>query len=74
MINDIAINEIVVSNRLPFNKQDFKYFIVSKDNKASGPLCIFFPEMSVYKTYSDKTEWMYFIIKDKKLSDRYLKF
>ena len=32
-INDIDINKIVVFNKLPFYKQDFKYFIGYKDNK-----------------------------------------
>ena len=27
LINDIDINKIVVSNKLPFGDQDFKYFI-----------------------------------------------
>ena len=26
-INDIGVNKLVVSNKLPFGKQDFKYFI-----------------------------------------------
>ena len=26
LINDIDINKIVVSNKLPFGKQNFKYF------------------------------------------------
>ena len=29
-INDIDINKVVVSNKLPFVKQDFKYFIGSE--------------------------------------------
>ena len=29
-INDIDINKVVVSNKLPFVKQDFKYFIASE--------------------------------------------
>ena len=29
-INDRDINEIVVSNKFPFGKQDFKYFFVTK--------------------------------------------
>ena len=33
LINNIDINKIVVSNKFPFDKQDFKYFIVYKDNK-----------------------------------------
>ena len=32
-INDIGINKIVVSNKLPFDKKDFKYFIGYKDAK-----------------------------------------
>ena len=47
LINDIHINEIVVSNKYPFGKQDFKYFIGYKDNKDIRSLCIFFPEMSM---------------------------
>ena len=32
LINNIDINEIVVSNKLPFGKQDCKYFISYKNN------------------------------------------
>ena len=32
-INDIDNDEIVVSNKFPFGKQDFKYFIGYKDDK-----------------------------------------
>ena len=32
-INDIGINKIVVSNKIPFGKQDFKYFTGYKDAK-----------------------------------------
>ena len=48
LINDSDINEIVASNKFPFGKQDFKYFIGYKDDKAIRPLCIFFPEISIY--------------------------
>ena len=54
---------MVVSNKFPFGKQDFEYFIGYKDNKEIIPLCIFFPEMSIYKRYSDKTKCMYFMKK-----------
>ena len=72
-INDIDINEIVVSNKLSFGKQDFKYFIGSKDNKKIRPLWIFFTEMSIYKRYFDKTKCMYFVIKDEKIFYKYIK-
>ena len=70
MINDVDINGIVVSNKFPFGKQDFKYFIGYKDNKEIRPLCIFFPEMCIYKRYSDKTICMDFMIKDENLFDK----
>ena len=34
-INYIDINKIVVSNKLPFSKQDFIYFIGYKDHKKN---------------------------------------
>ena len=42
LINELNINKVVVSNRFPFGKRDFKYFIGYKDNKEIRPLCIFF--------------------------------
>ena len=33
MINDIDINEIVPSNKVPFSKEDFKYFNGYKNAK-----------------------------------------
>ena len=63
---------MIVSNKFLFGKQDFKYFIGCKDNKDIRPLCIFFPEMSIYKRYSDKTKCMYFKRKDEKCFDKYL--
>ena len=62
LINDV-VNEIVVSNKICFGKQDFEYFIGYKDNKKIKPLCIFFSEMSIYKKYFDKTKCKYFMIK-----------
>ena len=72
MINNIDINKIVVSNKFPFAKQDFKYFIGYKDNKDIRPLCIFFLEMSIYKRYSNKTKCMYFMINDENNFVKYM--
>ena len=33
--NNIDINKIVVSNKLPFGKPDFKYFIGYKDSEKN---------------------------------------
>ena len=72
MIDDLDINKIVVSNKFPFGKQDFKYFIGYKDIKEIRPLCIFFPEMSIFKRYSDKTKCVHFTIEDEKKFDKYM--
>ena len=42
MIENIDFNKIVVSNKFPFGKQNFKYFIGYKDNKEIRPFCILF--------------------------------
>ena len=40
--------------------------------KKIRPLCIFFTEMSVYKRYSDKTKFMYIIVKHENFFDKYM--
>ena len=47
-IDNIDVNKIV-SNKIPFGKNDFKYFIGYKDAKKIRPLCIFLPKMSAYR-------------------------
>ena len=39
-INDTDINKMVVSNKLPFGKQGFKYFIGYKDSEKIRPLSV----------------------------------
>ena len=38
LINDIDINKIIVSKKLPFGKRDVIYFIGYKDDKKIRPL------------------------------------
>ena len=71
-INDIDINEIVVSNKLPFSKQDFIYFNDYKNDKKNRLLHIFFPKVSVYRTDIDETECMYFMIKEENCFYKYM--
>ena len=71
MISHIGIEKVVISNKLPFGKQDFKYFIGSKYAQKFRPLCIFRSKMRKYKTGLDKTKYMYFLIKDEKVFDNY---
>ena len=71
LINIIHVNKMVVSNKICFGKNNFKYFIDYKDAKKIKPLCIFLPEINEYRTDFDKTKCMYFWIKDEKLLEKY---
>ena len=61
----------IVSNKIPFGKKGFKYFIGYKDAKKVRPLCIFLPKRSVYRGEFDETKYMYFLIKDDELLEKY---
>ena len=54
MINNVDINKIVAFNKLPFSKQDFKYFIGYKDAKKGKR--ILFPETNGYRIDLDAIE------------------
>ena len=63
LIDNIDINKIIVSNKVPFGEKDFKYFTGYKDAKKS----IILRKMSAYRRYFDKT--YVFLIKDEKMLD-----
>ena len=67
---------MVVSIKVSFGKKDFKYFIDYKDKDAKKitPLCIFLLNMSACRRDFDKTKIMSFLIKDKKLVEKYNEF
>ena len=48
-IKNIGINKIVVSNKVSFGKEAFKYFIGYRDAKKIRLLWIFFPKMTTYR-------------------------
>ena len=64
-------NKIVVS-KFPFGKQDFKYFIRYKDSEKNRRLCIFHPQMIIYKRNFDENSRIYFLIKEEKVFIKYM--
>ena len=72
LINNIDINEIVVSSKLPFGKQGFRYFIGYKDSEKIRFLWIFRPEMTIYKRNFDEYRRIYFLIKEEKFFIEYM--
>ena len=71
-ISDIDINKTAVSNKLPFGKEDFIFHCLQRWWKIR-PLCLFFSKVSAYKIDFDETECMYFMIKEEKGFDAYMK-
>ena len=70
-IDNKDVNKIVVSNKISFGKNGFKYFIGYKDAKEIIPLYIFFTKMSAYRRDFDKTRCMTFLIKNGKMLENY---
>ena len=63
----ICINKIVISNKPPFCKQDFKYLIGYYHNKKLDLYVHYFKNA---KYYFHKTKHTNFIIEKEKVSDR----
>ena len=71
-INDIDINEIVASNKFLCGNQDFKYYIGYKDSETIRPLCIFHPQMIIYKRKFGENTRIYFLIKKENAFIKYV--
>ena len=66
LINARDINRIVVSNKLLFGKQDFKYFTGYIDSVKIRSLWIFHPQMIIYKRNFEENRCIYFFNKRRK--------
>ena len=62
---------MVVSNRVSFAKNEFRYFTGYKDAENFRPLCILLTKMSAYRKGFNKTKYMSFFIKDDELLEKY---
>ena len=60
----------MVSNKASFGKKSFKYFIGYKDAKKIRPLCLFLPKMCAYRREFDETKYIFFLIKENRLSEK----
>ena len=60
-----------MSNKVPFGKEGFKYFIGYKDAKKIKTLCIFLPKMIAYRENFDETKYTSFLIEDDELLEKY---
>ena len=66
-------DKIIISNQIYFGKRGFKYFIGYKDNEKVWQWCILLPKMSGYTKNYIETKYMFFIIKDDELLQKWIK-
>ena len=73
MIDNIDLNKIVVSNKVSFGKQDFKYFIGYKDAKKVGLYAYVysFQKCNAYRRDFDETKYMFDLIKNDEMVEKY---
>ena len=72
MISDIDINKIEVSNKLPFDKQDFKYLTGYNDSEKNRLLCLIRPQMVLCNRNFDENKLIYFLTKEEKVLIKYM--
>ena len=72
-LGDVDIEKVLVFNKISFGEKNYKYFIgyLYNDNKVK-PLTIMLPKTSAYvESYDGRTKWMYFLIEDDDLLEKY---
>ena len=72
MGGDVDIEKVLISNKISFGKKTIKYFIgyLYNGNEVK-PLNIMLPKTSTLKSYDGRTKWMYFLIEDNDLLEKY---
>ena len=72
-LGDVDIEKVLVSHKISFGEKSYKYFIgyLYNGNKVK-PLNIMLPKTSTYvKSIHVQTTWMYFLIEDDDLLEKY---
>ena len=72
-LKDLDVEKVLVSSKISFGKKNYKYFIgyLYNDDKVK-PLNIMLPKKGAYvKSYDEQTKWMYFLIEDDALLEKY---
>ena len=65
MLKDVNIERVLVSNKIFFAEENYKYFIKIKS------LHMMLPKTSAHvESYDEQTKWMYFLIEDNDLLEK----
>ena len=73
-INEIDINEIVLSHKRSYSKDSFKHFIWyrHKSNAFPSPMCVKVPQMNTYAKYFGKNnKYINLLVNDKETLKKY---
>ena len=73
-MEDVHIEKVLGTNKISFGeKKNYEYFIdYSRNGNKAKPLNIILPKTSTYvKSYNGQTKWMYFLIEDDDLLEKY---
>ena len=73
-INEVDIEEIVLSHKKSYSKDSFKYFIGSrhKGNAFPSPLGVKVPQMNAYAKYFDENnKYINLLVNDKEIFKKY---
>ena len=70
-LRDTDIEKVLVSNKISFGVKNYKHFIGYLHHKVTC-LHIMLPKTRAYvKSYDGQTKWMYFLIVDDDLLEKY---
>ena len=72
-LGDLDIEKVLLSNKISFGEKNYKYFISYFYNSNNvKPLYVMLPKTSAYvKSYDGPTKWVYFLIEDSDLLEKY---
>ena len=72
-LRGVGIQKVLVSKKICFDEKSYKYFIGCLNNDCKvKTLHIMLPKTSVYvKSYDGQTKWMYFLIENDDLLEKY---
>ena len=71
-LEDVDIENVVVSKKISSGEKSYKYIFGYLYDYKVKPLHIMLPETSTYvKSYDGETRWMYFLMEDNDLWEKY---
>ena len=72
-MGEVDITKVLVSKKISFGEKNYRYFIgyVHKGKKSQTIKYNVSENKSLCKIYNEQTKWMYFLIKDDALLEKY---